>query len=269
MLKPMNDKGVIIFSPSKYSLYTLCVLKLCKIKGIPISGIIILNLFNYSRFKSEFKRDGNRLIKKIWKKFFLREGAYKSINRYNIAVLKENLNIEEKSVINYAKKNKIKVLFCNSFNESKIEIFLKELKPEISLFTGGGIIRKKIIDCFKIGIVNCHMGILPDYRGMDVVEWPIIENNFHKMGLTTHLMDSGIDTGKIIQSKNYELDPKNQILECIRNDYEPIMCEMLVEACILLKSNNFELIDQRKIDGKQYFIMHKKLKLIAQTILTT
>ena len=46
------------------------------------------------------------------------------------------------------------------------------------------------------------MGLLPDYRGMDVVEWPILEKNFKKLGLTTHLMDTGIDTGKIIQKKN-------------------------------------------------------------------
>ena len=62
----MNEKKVIIFSPSIYSFYTICVLKLMLQKKINIDSIIILNLFNKQRFKNEFGRDGRRLLKKIW-----------------------------------------------------------------------------------------------------------------------------------------------------------------------------------------------------------
>ena len=63
----MNEKKVIIFSPSIYSFYTICVLKLMLQKKINIDSIIILNLLNKQRFTNEFKRDGMRLLKKIWK----------------------------------------------------------------------------------------------------------------------------------------------------------------------------------------------------------
>ena len=105
------------------------------------------------------------------------------------------------------------------------------------------------------------MGLLPDYRGMDVVEWPILEKNFKKLGLTTHLMDTGIDTGKIIQKKEYKLKSKISIKN-IRNDYEPLMCNLLIEAYFKLR-NNEKLLTQNFSDGKQYFIMHKKLKHYA------
>jgi methionyl-tRNA formyltransferase len=42
------------------------------------------------------------------------------------------------------------------------------------------------------------MSIVPDYRGMDVVEWPILHGEPDKVGLTVHVMDSGIDTGDIL-----------------------------------------------------------------------
>ena len=256
----MTNKGIIIFSPSKYSLYTLCVAKMCIDQKIPVAGIIVLKLFNFQRFKSEFRRDGDRLLKKIWKKFFLKEKAYNN-KRFNIVNLKQALNLDESNIVNFASKNRIELIFCDNFNDIKIEKFLKKIKPEIALFTGGGIIKNKIINNFKIGIVNCHMGLLPDYRGMDVVEWPILEKNFKKLGLTTHLMDTGIDTGRIIQKKEYKLKSQTSIKN-IRNDYETLMCNLLIEAYFKLQ-NNEKLLTQNFSDGKQYFIMHKKLKHYA------
>ena len=60
--------------------------------------------------------------------------------------------------------------------------------------------------------------------------------NFKKLGLTTHLMDTGIDTGKIIQKKEYKLKSKISIKN-IRNDYETLMCDLLIEAYFKLRNN--------------------------------
>ena len=59
---------------------------------------------------------------------------------------------------------------------------------------------------FSFGVLNCHMGILPKYRGMDVVEWPFLENDRLNVGITCHLMDKGIDTGDILEI--VKVDPK-------------------------------------------------------------
>lgn len=262
----MKNKGIVIFSPSKYSLYTLCVAELCKKNNIEISGIIILNLYNYKRFKSEFKRDGKRLISKIWKKLILGKKAYKNNKRYNIVDLKIELNIEENDLVSFSKKNNLKILFCNNFNTKKIEKFLNDLGVDIALFTGGGIIRKNIINKFRKGIINCHMGILPDYRGMDVVEWPIINQEISKIGLTTHLIDTGIDTGKIIDFNKYVIE-ENLDIAAVRSDLEPIMAKMIVDSCKKLNKENFIFHDNPFLKGKQYYIMHEKLKKLSQKVL--
>ena len=49
---------------------------MCLDQKIPIAGIIVLKLFNFQRFKSEFRRDGDRLLKKYGKNFFKRESIY-------------------------------------------------------------------------------------------------------------------------------------------------------------------------------------------------
>ena len=264
----MQDKKIIIFSPSQFSLYTLCVAELCKRNNISVSTIIVLNLFNFKRFRSEFKRDGYRLLNKIWKKLILKDKAYKSNKRISIASLKKDLGIKENNIIKYAKNNKIKIIHCNNFNSDIIIDDIKNNKSDIALFTGGGIIRKNLISQFKIGIINCHMGILPHYRGMDVVEWPILENNFHQIGLTTHLIDVGIDTGDIIETKTYKMSNfKDNTISQIRSDFEPIMCNMIIDACRKLINRDIELKKQQFNDGKQYFIMHHKLKALSNNLL--
>ena len=76
---------------------------------------------------------------------------------------------------------------------------MKELKPDLVVFTGGRLIRDNILKNSGAGVVNCHMGILPMYRGVDVVEWPILNEDWNNIGLTIHFMVKGIDTGDILK----------------------------------------------------------------------
>ena len=67
-------------------------------------------------------------------------------------------------------------------------------------FYWSGLLRKVLlVDLEKA--LNCHMGILPFYRGMDVAQWPILNQDFSNIGLTTHIIDEGVDTGDILVHK--------------------------------------------------------------------
>ena len=61
-------KRVVVFSPNRFSLYTIYMAELLRRNHVDIKAIVIRKLFNPSRFLSEFGRDGSRLFKKIWKK---------------------------------------------------------------------------------------------------------------------------------------------------------------------------------------------------------
>ena len=49
---------------------------------------------------------------------------------------------------------------------------------------------------------NFHPGILPEYKGVGIGSWVII-NGEEKTGVTLHLMDRGVDTGDIIEIREY------------------------------------------------------------------
>jgi methionyl-tRNA formyltransferase len=51
---------------------------------------------------------------------------------------------------------------------------------------------------------NFHGGLLPDYRGVGIFSWAII-NGEEETGITLHELDSGLDTGPIISCKKFPI----------------------------------------------------------------
>ncbi|HET8946228.1 MAG TPA: formyltransferase family protein [Candidatus Polarisedimenticolia bacterium] len=71
---------------------------------------------------------------------------------------------------------------------------LQALRPEIGLYASKRICRPPVIGCFPGGLLNLHLGLLPDSRGRQPVEWSILEGR--PTGVTVFLLDDGIDTGR-------------------------------------------------------------------------
>ena len=260
------SKKVVILSPSKYSLYTLCIAELLLRNNVEIKAIVTLKLINPKRFISEFGRDGSRLLKKIWKKLFLRKKAYKESDYETIIDLMKKESIDHTSVIDINKKYGVPIVYCNNLNEETVINTLKDAKPDIVVFTGGGLIREGILENSGAGVLNCHMGVLPPYRGMDVVEWPLIERNNDQLGTTLHFMDKGVDTGDILDIEKI-VPKKDETITQLRERYEPIMCRQMLRVCLGYLAGEIQRIPQKPEDGKQYFIMHPRLKWIVQQML--
>ncbi len=49
----------------------------------------------------------------------------------------------------------------------------------------------------RLGILNVHLGLLPEVRGMSSPEWSLLQGV--PLGITFHYMDAGIDTGPVLQ----------------------------------------------------------------------
>lgn len=62
----------------------------------------------------------------------------------------------------------------------------------------GQILSKDVLDIPKLGCVNVHASILPNYRGSAPIQWALF-NNDKKTGITIYYMDEGMDSGDIIK----------------------------------------------------------------------
>ncbi|WP_031556653.1 methionyl-tRNA formyltransferase [Lachnospira multipara] len=71
----------------------------------------------------------------------------------------------------------------------------------------GQILPKEIIDMPKYGCINVHASLLPKYRGAAPIQYAVIDGCEYS-GVTTMLMDEGLDTGDILLVSKVKLDEK-------------------------------------------------------------
>ena len=75
---------------------------------------------------------------------------------------------------------------------------LEEMQPELIVVVAfGQILSQRILDIPVLGCVNVHASLLPRYRGAAPIHWSII-NGEQETGVTTMLMDAGLDTGDML-----------------------------------------------------------------------
>jgi len=73
--------------------------------------------------------------------------------------------------------------------------YFKQLAPDaVVIIAYGQIIPQRLIEIPRLGWINLHASLLPKYRGAAPINWAII-NGEEVTGVTTMLIDAGLDTG--------------------------------------------------------------------------
>ena len=107
------------------------------------------------------------------------------------------------------------------------------------------IFRKGILNLPPLGIINCHAGKLPFYRGRNIINWALI-NGEREFGITVHQVDSGIDTGDILVQRTYPIDLQDDYGSLLRVAY--IECApLLAEAITQIRLGTSKPIPQNQI----------------------
>jgi len=87
----------------------------------------------------------------------------------------------------------------SSVNDEACKQLLQQIQPDIVLVNGTRIISKKILQCTNAIFINMHVGITPWYRGSHGGYWALYNNDVENFGTTIHLVDTGVDTGAVLQ----------------------------------------------------------------------
>ncbi|MBQ1507292.1 MAG: methionyl-tRNA formyltransferase [Ruminococcus sp.] len=92
-----------------------------------------------------------------------------------------------------------------SMKSTEAESLIKELAPDVIVVAAyGKILPQSVLDIPKYGCVNIHGSLLPKYRGAAPIQQAVL-NGDKITGLTTMLMDIGLDTGDILQTVETEI----------------------------------------------------------------
>jgi methionyl-tRNA formyltransferase len=89
-------------------------------------------------------------------------------------------------------------------------VFIEELRsfsPDFLVVVAfGQILSQPLLDLPKRGPINVHGSLLPKFRGPAPIQWAIIRGE-RETGVTTMLMDRGVDTGDILLMERTPIAP--------------------------------------------------------------
>lgn len=130
-------------------------------------------------------------------------------------------------------------------NEENIEV-LKSYKPDaIVVVAYGQILSKDILNLPRLGCINVHASLLPKLRGAAPLNWALIKGE-KKTGITTMLMNEGLDTGDMLLKAEVEIDENMNV-----GDLHDILmhkgADLLLETLEKLEKN--ELSPQKQDDS--------------------
>ena len=129
-------------------------------------------------------------------------------------------------------------LKSDAFNEQ-----LKKLNPDVIIVVAFRMLPKKVWNFPPKGTINLHASLLPDYRGAAPIHWAII-NGENKTGVTTFFIDEAIDTGKIIQYKETDIQEDDNVAD-LHDKLMNLGAELVTETLDIIKNDDYLTSDQK------------------------
>lgn len=122
------------------------------------------------------------------------------------------LKINESAVKKYAVEHGLPVLQPVSLKDPEFLEALKAWKADIFVVVAFRMLPKVVWEIPKLGTFNLHAALLPQYRGAAPINWAVI-NGDKATGVTTFMIDEGMDTGKIMYREQCLIGPDETVGE--------------------------------------------------------
>ena len=139
---------------------------------------------------------------------------------------------------------------------------LRELGPEIIVVIAyGQILPKEILELPKYGCVNVHASLLPKYRGAAPIQWAVI-NGDKVTGVTTMLMNEGLDTGDILLKREVEIDAK-ETGGSLFDKLSTVGAELMLDTLTGLEKGEITPIPQDEAEATKVGLLKKSMGEMA------
>ncbi len=166
-----------------------------------------------------------------------------------------------KSVVEYARAHRISLIAVADLNGAECVAALQKFQTDLLLLGGTPIIRAHVLAVPKVGTLNVHMAWLPGIRGMNVAEWSVYCNA--PVAVTVHFVDAGVDTGAVLYRERVDISDCRSIA-ALRQKLSTQQHVTLARAARLFIDKKIEPQAQSKASGKQYYIMHERLRQVVE-----
>jgi methionyl-tRNA formyltransferase len=106
---------------------------------------------------------------------------------------------------------------------------LRVVAPDAAVVVAyGRLISPRVLSIPRHGFINVHPSLLPRHRGPSPIEWAILAGDA-ETGVTTMLLDEGMDTGPILLQRSTPVGPRERTPE-LEARLSRLGAELLVET---------------------------------------
>lgn len=150
--------------------------------------------------------------------------------------------IQESAVKKVSNENNITCFQPTNLKDEGFNKQIQKLKADLFIVIAFRMLPKLIWTIPKLGTINLHTSLLPNYRGAAPINWVII-NGEKTTGITTFFINENIDQGKIILNKEIKL-PKNITAAMLHNLLITHSKELINETIELFLNKNVISVSQ-------------------------
>ncbi len=154
--------------------------------------------------------------------------------------------INESAVKEFAVANQLKVLQPTNLKDEAFVDELASLDADLFVVVAFRMLPEVVWTMPRLGTINLHGSLLPNYRGAAPINWAII-NGEKETGVTTFFIEKEIDTGKIIEQAKVTIGEN----ENVGSLYERLMklgADLMYSTVQKIAKGDVEAIDQSAHD---------------------
>lgn len=134
-----------------------------------------------------------------------------------------------RSVKSIARHHGLRLLTPADVNAKEFLDELRQLGPDLVVSVScPQIFKEELLDLPRLGCVNLHSALLPDYRGMLPTFW-VLAKGEEQTGVTIHHMNAGIDGGGIILQREVSISAE-ETLHSLMRKCKGVAAELTIET---------------------------------------
>lgn len=148
------------------------------------------------------------------------------------------MKMQESDVKKFALENNLRILQPEKLKNKNFLQELKSLNADVQLVVAFRMLPEQVWNMPRLGTINLHGSLLPDYRGAAPINHAII-NGEKETGVTTFQLQHEIDTGNILLQKKIPILPTDTA-GSLHDKMKEVGAALLVETVMALAQGNLQ-----------------------------
>ncbi len=153
--------------------------------------------------------------------------------------------LSESAVKQYAQQQNLPILQPESLKSEEFVETLRQYDADLIVVVAFKMLPKIVWQIPKIGTINIHASLLPQYRGAAPINWAII-NGEKKTGVTSFIINEVIDTGNILLQKEVDITD-DETAETLHDKLQESGSQLLLDTLKLLENGTVTGISQEQL----------------------